>query len=776
MDKQKKQILQLHEKLDKLTRDQESLEKELKELRSEIHHLAIVSDLEGSKEKEDKFIAAGNQKPVHSPVGSDKDDKKEPRWSSRFPSLLKVNPEEFIGGNLINKIGIIILIVGVGIGIKFAIDRELISPLIRLILGYLIGILLMFFAFRTRRNYSNFSAVLLSGSLATIYFITYAGHVYYSLIPQPVAYILMIAITAYAIYTSLSYDKEIIALIGLVGAYAVPFLLGRESENYRTLFIYISIINGGILLVSIKKYWKWILYGAFIVTWFLFLTWQKNVYVAGPDLNTSLIFGFIFFGLFYLTFINHKLFSRQDFSFEDIILLISNSFIFFGAGYFALSGYEPAEKYAGLFTLANAFIHSLIAVFFFRRQHPDINLKRFLIGLAIVFLTITIPVQFEANWITLYWFLEALILIYIGRSRETAFYEYIAYAVVVLGFYSLLDDWSAAYTSYHVDNPESRLTPILNAYFMTGFIAFISTGLMNYIHFKPRFGKIPLKDPTLKNMIDYGLSGMLVFICYFLFRNEIAIYWNQIYIESEVPVPLQSESGGSYLLRNPDFRFLKIVWIHIYSLLFFALLTLVSVFVLNFKKMVLPVIGLNVVTVMAFLFQGLLVLSDLRENYLNRPFSPDFNPGVWNIGIRYLGLISVSGLILLNHWYAMNRLKEKTIQILVDLFTYLSFLWIISSEWIHWKDIYGAGESYKIGLSILWGIFSLFLVVIGIWKRKKYLRIAAISIFGITLLKLFFYDLIDLNTISKTIVFISLGILLLIISFLYNKYRKILFE
>jgi uncharacterized membrane protein len=95
---------------------------------------------------------------------------------------------------------------------------------------------------------------------------------------------------------------------------------------------------------------------------------------------------------------------------------------------------------------------------------------------------------------------------------------------------------------------------------------------------------------------------------------------------------------------------------------------------------------------------------------------------------------------------------------------------------VHWQDMAGIGGSYKIGISILWGVFSLMMVIIGIWKRKKYLRIGAIVLFGITLIKLFFYDLTDLDTIARTIVFISLGILLLIISFLYNKYNRVLFD
>jgi len=66
------------------------------------------------------------------------------------------------------------------------------------------------------------------------------------------------------------------------------------------------------------------------------------------------------------------------------------------------------------------------------------------------------------------------------------------------------------------------------------------------------------------------------------------------------------------------------------------------------------------------------------------------------------------------------------------------------------------------------------LINFGIWK-KKHLRIGAIALFAIVLAKLFLYDIAYLDTISKTIVFVALGVLLLIISYLNNKYRKLIF-
>ncbi|MCK5702574.1 MAG: DUF2339 domain-containing protein [Cyclobacteriaceae bacterium] len=105
---------------------------------------------------------------------------------------------------------------------------------------------------------------------------------------------------------------------------------------------------------------------------------------------------------------------------------------------------------------------------------------------------------------------------------------------------------------------------------------------------------------------------------------------------------------------------------------------------------------------------------------------------------------------------------------------YISILWIASSEVINWMEIHESTQSYKLELSILWALYSFLLIIVGIWKKKKHLRIGAIALFTVTLVKLFFYDISHLDAIATTIVFISFGILLLIISLLYNKYRHII--
>jgi len=188
-------------------------------------------------------------------------------------------------------------------------------------------------------------------------------------------------------------------------------------------------------------------------------------------------------------------------------------------------------------------------------------------------------------------------------------------------------------------------------------------------------------------------------------------------------------------------------------------------------------LALSYIVLVVFLIQGLYTLSELRESYLNQAQSSYYSRSIFNIGIRYISFAFV-GLMLTSIYIYINQDFVKPViynfKTAFDIVLYASLIWIISSELIAWLDIKQFSQSYKLVLSILWGVYSMFLIGLGIWKKKKHLRICAIVLFAVTLIKLFFYDLSKLDTISKTIIFVTLGIFLLIISFLYNKYKNII--
>jgi uncharacterized membrane protein len=149
--------------------------------------------------------------------------------------------------------------------------------------------------------------------------------------------------------------------------------------------------------------------------------------------------------------------------------------------------------------------------------------------------------------------------------------------------------------------------------------------------------------------------------------------------------------------------------------------------------------------------------------------------GVLEFLIRYIVVAVVALLLSTGQQTIKAYIPDAWVQKGWPLLAHTVTLAFISAEYLCWTTVRGSDNQYKLGLSILWGLYAMMLVVLGIWKKQKHLRLAGIALFMVTLLKLFLYDLAGAGTITKTVSFISLGVLLLVVSFLYNKYKDVLF-
>ncbi|MFA9290723.1 MAG: DUF2339 domain-containing protein, partial [Solirubrobacteraceae bacterium] len=218
----------LEEKQGLFSKEILSLKIELLQLKNKSNSEFDTKDLIASKEidpKQEKSIIK---------IENQSEFKKDTNVLSEFKEQIKLNLktltikndiEKFIGENLLNIIGFLIRIFGVVFGTKYSIENNLLSPLTRIILGFLFSISLLFVGIKLKEKYKNYRAVLVSGSIASMYFITYAAYNFYSLIPFLIVFLLLLSFTIFITIAALNYNIEIIAIIGLVGSYAVPFLV-----------------------------------------------------------------------------------------------------------------------------------------------------------------------------------------------------------------------------------------------------------------------------------------------------------------------------------------------------------------------------------------------------------------------------------------------------------------------------------------------------------------------------------------------------------------------
>ena len=772
-------INQLLEKLDILMKRQNGISGEINGLRQEIYRL---KDAQGQQLSLEKKEIEEDQPTTEIDLKSEKEITPIYKPSDEWYSASKTNisptkksiTEKFIGENLINKIGIVITVIGVAIGAKYSIEHDLISPLTRIILGYLMGLGLLGFGIKLKKDYENYSAVLVSGAMAILYFITYAAYSFYDLMPQTVAFTLMVIFTAFTVIAAINYNRQVIAHIGLVGAYAIPFLLSKDSGRVDILFSYIAIINIGVLFIAHKKYWKSVYYSSFLITWLIFYSWFSKSYQADEHFALGLTFLSVFFVTFYLILLDYKLLQKEKFDAGDIILLLANSFIFYGIGYSILKTNSAGEQLLGLFTICNAIVHFGVSALIYRQKLADRNLFYLVAGLVLTFITIAIPIQLNGNWVTLLWACEAALLFWIGRTKNVSFYEFLSYILMFLAFFSIIHDWSTLYNDYKPDQQGTRLITLFNTNFLTSLLFITAFAFINFLKNNRKYVSSLIHQKELNatiDFIDFSIPAILIIVIYFSLRMEISTYWNQLYTDSQMKFVSNS--------RNLDLLKFKTIWLINYSLLFLAILSYVNNKKIRNSNLGMISIYLMTFLMLIFLSVGLYTLSELRESYLNQTQAMYYYRGPFNIGIRYISF-AFAGVMLISLYQTIHQefIKPVTLNLKVafDVGLHITILWIASSELITWMDVMKFQQSYKLGLSILWGFYALILIVLGIWKRKKHLRISAIALFALTLIKLFFYDLSYLDTISKTIVFVSLGILLLIISFLYNKYKHLISE
>ena len=675
--------------------------------------------------------------------------------------------EKIIGESWINKIGILIVVIGVAIGAKYSIENELISPLTRIILGYLVGIGLLGFGIKLKPKFEGYSAVLVSGAISIFYFITYFAYSFYSLIPQVLAFVMMLIFTAFTVFTAIKYNCVVIAHIGLIGAYAVPFLLSSGSGRVDILFSYMLIINLGILFISIKKDWKSLHYSAFFFTWMIYGSWfADKSFDSGLQGYEALGIGFAtaFFLVFYGVSLFNNIISKEKLDKVNIILILLNSFIYFGFGFGIFNGHSILDSYLGLFTLFNAAIHFAVLFFIKSKKLADSTLFYSTLGMVFTFITIAIPIQLDGNWVTLMWTTQGTILFWLGKTKKISIYEKISLPILGLAFLSFLEDWERY--SYAVD---LDIHAFWNINFLTGIFAVLGYGFAVYLSRKHPDPEIQKFSPfnTIKS---FYLPALLVLTAYLTFRNEIGYFFDYWYESTSLKGKEIGETD-EFSLYNYDIEIFKNIYLLAYSLVFFGGMALLNFYKFKNKVLGISAIAIGLLVLFAAQTFGVGELGELRYSYINGNSNKYFNVSFNYILIRYPLWSSIAFALWAIFKNAKSIIENTKFHIFLDAVIYISILNFLSNELVTWMDLAGYQDVFKLGLSILWSVYSLLLVGLGIFQKKKHLRIFALVLFGITLAKLFLYDISNLSTISKTIVLIILGLLLLIISFLYNKFK-----
>jgi hypothetical protein len=476
-------------------------------------------------------------------------------------------------------------------------------------------------------------------------------------------------------------------------------------------------------------------------------------------------FSTVFFITFYIAVLSYKLVRKELLGRWDVVLMLLNSFMYFGYGYLTIDSMSDGYRFLGLFALITALIHFAACAIVYKSGNATSDVFYFVAAMALVFVTIAVPVQLEGNWVTLVWSAEAGFLFWIGRAKGFAVYEKLSYPLAALAFLSLLEDWSNYYpASYGSIDAGETFTIFLNVGFLTSMFAGVAFAFIAVVG-RRNTPSFPLVRGSRQHLVLQMAPPLLaIAIFYFGFYKEIQCFWIYQYANSHV----QTRSGT--MLYDENIPHLSVLWLIIYSALFATALSLLQSRVKT-SMGGLGAVAFSTVVLLAFISGGIFSLAALRNGFLSGSVAY-FHHGIGVILIRYLCIAVLLPLL----WFNRNILRQEGIdhrlRTAENLFFHFVMLALLSSELIHWLEMARVENSFRLSLSILWGSYGLFLIALGLARDEKHIRIAAIVLFAITLLKLFAYDLAAMSTILKTVVMIVLGILLLTASFIYNRYKS----
>ncbi|MFC2312974.1 MAG: DUF2339 domain-containing protein [Prevotella denticola] len=637
----------------------------------------------------------------------------------------ETNYEKFIGENLFGKIGILVFIIGIGFFVKYAIDQNWINETARTILGYAVGAGMLVLAERLHRRYHAFSSLLAGGAFGVFYLITAIAFHYYELFSQTVSFVILCATTVFMSVVSILYDRRELAVTALVGGFLAPFIVSTDSGSIITLQTYISILNVGMFCLAMYKKWGILPVVAFCFTYIIL--WMTTL--TSGDLATPVCYIILlaFATLFYLIFLLPVIFILRtqcsgNMRRAMLTVVTADSFLYLLYGNYVLEHCDTTFAKDGFIAFFIAVVNLAVYLYLRFRIAGQNTLRNFMLALTITFVSIGIPMQFDTANLVMLWAAEAVLLLWLFTKEKDRIFEVGAVVLSLLTIASLL-----FYRLLGTPLADPGDSLFLNGNFLV--MLFISAVAFVVAIILQRNRDLFSEDRRLIayspcNAVAYAVGFGILYVA----------FWDDFHIHVGSPVA--------------DYA----------SLLSANVLLCVGAFVLRNR------FGMDrykvPYDVTVYLAAGLYAAAVWN----NASTEADLLRWIMTfVTIAYLAYV-MRGLLL-----AMpdNRNQHTEFAIIATLVWLTGTRLLVTS--FH-------EENFSTAFSLSLGLAAFILMCAGMRYHSKEVRIVSLAEFGIVLGKLIFNDVWTMSALGKIIVFISLGILLLTLSFLYQKLKDVLFN
>jgi len=420
-----------------------------------------------------------------------------------IPEAFRESLESKIGGNLLNKVGMAAVILGMAYFLKYAIDNEWIGEAGRVMIGVLTG--LGFVAWGEslhRKEMRGYAVTILGGGVAILYFSIFAAFSFYHLLDQIPALLLMVLITAATVVMSVRYDSKTIAIFATVGGFLTPALLSTGKDNQNGLFTYILLLDLGVLTLAYFKNWRVLNLLAFFFTQLIFVGWNLNFYNSTKLWRTEFWLT-VFFLLFAVMSFLYNITHQQKTTFRDLSLITLNGGCYFLWTYGLLE--SRYSDYLGFYAVLMAAVYVALGSVAYRRAQTDSYLFLVFLGLGLTCLTVAIPIQLKQNWITVGWSVEAAVLTWVGFHLDSSKTRRAALLIVVMVVFRLLF-LDSSFTSAFSDD----FTFLFNKRAMAFLAGIASLFAMAYLYHRNR-QKLEGLEPWLTGGLFISANLLVLF-------------------------------------------------------------------------------------------------------------------------------------------------------------------------------------------------------------------------------------------------------------------------
>ncbi|RLA72990.1 MAG: hypothetical protein DRG78_23100 [Epsilonproteobacteria bacterium] len=735
----------------------------------------------------------------------------------------------FTSGNIVVKVGGVILFFGLAFLAKYASLHSTISIEFRMLALVAFSLVLITIGWRLRKRDGYYGQILQGVGIGSFYLVTFVSTKLYTILPPSTALIIMIIIVILGSILAIIQNAMPLAIFALGGGFLAPILTSDGSGSHIVLFTYYALLNSAIVGMAWYRSWRVLNLMGFVFTFVIATAWGILKYESALFMSTEpfLVLFFIFYLSVSILFAN----KQKEFNPKAIIdstLVFGLPFIIFGL---QISLVDGVDSSLAITAIVMSLIYLILCKIIAKDEKLQLLSFSFL-SLGVIFFTIAIAYTFDAQITATLWAIEASAIIYVGLKQERFISRVFAQTLQLIATLIYIA------SSLTVND----LTPFINSYYLGYIIIFIASLFSSYMlymykdkisdfeHYSSTifltlaisillfagFKEVSNMNIEMGNMmlIYIAISSLILSIVASKLRwaNLITILQGYfalglLFFISLIPFYESSHPFGSIGAISIGLFF----FVHYFQLYIFDkdwtlqttlhvgsiwLLTLlgakeliytVSLFSTN-DTYILSALGIFFILMIIILLKSNNFLPKVFKKYEERyttigvlgvvamlsiwevysiSLSANPSPLPYIPLLNPLELTQLFGFILI-----FKQFKKDDIVYAILGATVLVFSTVILARSVH----YYAEVDYKLlsistslifqmGLSILWSILAMFAMLKANSLQNRTLWIAGTSLIGVVVLKLFLVELANSQTVERIISFIAVGILLLLIGY-----------